>query len=263
MSLTIRVELVAEATEDVVKYLGADLLRNAFDIWNLKFDREWQEFYVCRDGDSIKAHISIFSAPEANYVSIGSVDRTAVTPLIAYLPVKGVVLMEPAIYGLIKDKISPTAVYPCDIMIVKRGGEDLPKTDQAFQLTPGDALDYSRFGTSFNLSEVPVEWAEERIRKDIIFGIRAGSRLASVASVIARLPEMAVVSGVETKEEFRMKGLGAMVSCAATREGLRRSEACVLWVRSNNLGAVRLYQRLGYRKVGDELLVDIGTGMVP
>ena len=120
MTLAIRVERVTQATEDVVSYLETDLLRNAFDIWNLRFDRERQELYVCRDGTSIKAHLSLFRAPEANYISIGALDREAITPLADYLPERGVVLMVPAAFELIRSKIHSTAVYPNDVMVIKR-----------------------------------------------------------------------------------------------------------------------------------------------
>ena len=69
---TWELEKVYDYSADVGSYLEDDLVRNALDIWNLRFENERYELYVSRrDRTKIEAHVSIFYAPEADYVSIG------------------------------------------------------------------------------------------------------------------------------------------------------------------------------------------------
>ncbi|MCL4518229.1 MAG: GNAT family N-acetyltransferase [Thaumarchaeota archaeon] len=69
--------------------------------------------------------------------------------------------------------------------------------------------------------------------------------------------------GVETRQEFRRRGYGSIVVSAAVREALKHSRCCSLFVRSDNEQALGLYWALGFKKIGEELWVDLGTGLIP
>jgi ribosomal protein S18 acetylase RimI-like enzyme len=255
-------ERVVVEEEEVVRYLEADLVRNALDIWNLKTKETRCELYVIRDADKIVGHLSIYHTPEADYVSASGKDEATIAEVLGLFPEKCVATVGASLYGPIEKVRKPTAVYQNDLMLVRRGEEKLSSPELAVRLSVGDAPAYARFGTSFNVPEVPIEWVRERLEKDVIFGMFAGGELVSVASVAARLPSISALMGVETKEKFRGRGYGTIATSAATREALRLSESCMLFVRSDNL-AVRMYQKLGFKKVGEELWIDIGTGLVP
>jgi predicted GNAT family acetyltransferase len=229
----------------------------------LRSEPERFELYVSRDGDSIGGHLGIFRTPEANYVSIGAVEKSVAAGLLELLPKKCVVFVEQSLYETIEERFQEAVVSPNDIMVVRRGEERLTDPDRAVRLSTLDAPEYSHFGTSFNVPEVPIEWVHERLHKDRVFGVFSEGVLASVASVAAWLPQMAVITGVETNQDFREKGFAVAATSAATREGLAHSESCMLFVRADNLRAVHIYQKLGYRKIGEELWVDVGTGLVP
>ena len=87
--------------------------------------------------------------------------------------------------------------------------------------------------------------------------------LVSVASATAFHPEISVIIAVETRKEFRRRGYGSSVVSAAVREALDRSRSCALWVAARNAEAQAVYGQLGFKKVGEELWVDIGTGVTP
>ena len=44
---------------------------------------------------------------------------------------------------------------------------------------------------------------------------------------------------------------------------MKYAEAAALFVRSDNYPAIRVYEKIGYRKIGEKLWVDVGTGLKP
>jgi ribosomal protein S18 acetylase RimI-like enzyme len=247
---------------DVIAYLESDINRCAIDIWNLRFESNHHEFYVARDRGTIRAHLGIFHAPEADYVTLGGHDE-GVGRLLTLIPDRAVVLVPPAAFEAARPRMKPGIVYSSDLMLVRRGEETVGPPGTAVRLTEKDAEEYAGFGASFNAPPVPVEWARERISRDAVFGVFEQGKLASIASAMAFHPEVAVIMGVETRKEFRRRGYGRSVVSAAVREALDRSKSCTLWVASRNSEAQPMYRSLGFRKVGEELWVDIGTGVTP
>ena len=260
--MAVRVDRAARDEVDTIAYLGENVLRNALDIWNLEHEGGRYELNLSRVDDKIRAHLSIYRTPEANYVNLGGSEEPA-EALLHLLPAKAVLTISPDFKGMIAKEVRYDAIYPNDIMVVGRGEEKLRSPGLAMRLAREHEVEYSTFGSSFNAPRVPLDWTRERLDNDIVFGAFSEGRLASVASVVAWLPQMALIMGVETKKEFRGRGLGGAVVSAAVQEALRRSKLCSLFVRSDNNVALGLYRALGFWKVGEELWVDIGTGMVP
>ena len=259
-----RLDLRGSHAEDseTIAHLETDLNRNALDIWNLRFEGHRYELYVNRIQGAIGAHLGIYHAPEADYVTIGGRDE-AIAPLLALIPSRAVVLLPPGALEVARGNMKPGNIYPNDLMLVRRGEESLGHPGLAVRLTEKDAEEFAAFGFSFNAPPVPVEWARERISRDAVFGAFDQGKLVSVASATGFHPDVAVIMGVETRNEFRRRGYGSSVVSAATREALNRSKSCTLWVASRNAEALAIYRRLGFKKVGEELWVDIGTGLTP
>ncbi len=256
------VETIDRPVPKVLSYLGEDLVRNALDIWALTKERSRYDLKVCSLGNEVKAHLGIYKTPEAQYTSLGG-DTAAAKALLGYIPGKAVLTIPPTLAELVRTKVRLDAIYPNDIMLVTRGEEELEDSGSVRRLGPSDFAQYSTFGSSFNVGEASKQWAKDRLSKNVIFGVFDEGKLVSVASLAVWLPKTAVILGVETKTEYRRKGFGRIVVSAAVREALRRSESCSLFVRSDNQEAISLYQKLGFKKVGEELWIDIGTGIVP
>ena len=173
----------------------------------------------------------MYYTPEAIYTSLGG-ESTAAKELLSLVPNKAILSTTGGLLSQVRMAIKYTAVFTNDFMLVRRGEEKTRNTGFARRLSQDDASEYSTFGSSFNVPHVPIDWIRERLESDIIFGAFDDGRLASVASLVAWLPEVAVIMGVETKPEFRRKGLGTAVASAAVNEGLKRSEvALFLFVR--------------------------------
>ncbi|MDG7030873.1 MAG: GNAT family N-acetyltransferase, partial [Nitrososphaerota archaeon] len=134
------------------------------------------------------------------------------------------------------------AAFLNDLIVVRRGEETLNRLTSAVRLSGDNTVEYAPFGASFNIHGSPLVWAHEILEQSCVLGIMSGGKLVSVASLVAWLPKMAVIQGVETKPEFRGKGFGSAVVSAAVQEGLKRSDCCSLSMRSGNEAAT-LYRR--------------------
>jgi ribosomal protein S18 acetylase RimI-like enzyme len=258
----IRVERASRDDSDAISYLETQLVRNALDIWNLSHEASEYVLYIGRIANRPLAHLGVYSTPEANYVDLGGIEEAA-EPLLGLIPSKAVLTVTPELGSLVRRKLRVDAVYSNDIMVAKRGGERLHHPEMAQRISRDFASEYSNFGSSFNAPRVPIDWIYKRLDEDMVFGVFLENKLVSVASLVAWLPQVAMILGVETKKAFRRRGFGASVVSAALQEALSRSETCGLFVRSDNAEAIGLYQELGFAKAGEELWIDIGTGMVP
>jgi ribosomal protein S18 acetylase RimI-like enzyme len=255
------VEKVNDDDREALAYLETNLIHNALEIWSMKSESQRHELHVRRHNGAIIAHLGIYHAPEADYVSIGGQEE-AIGELLSLIPEKGVVLLTPRAFELVRGRLKSEKAYMSDLMLVERGEERLVNPDRAVRLSEKDSEEYAALGPSFVGPPTPTEWARERILREAVFGVFEG-RLVSTASVVVPLPEIAVVIGVETRKEFRRRGYGTAVVSAATREALDRSKSCLLGVASDNEEAKGIYHRLGFRKVGEEVWVDVGTGLSP
>lgn len=77
-------------------------------------------------------------------------------------------------------------------------------------------------------------------------GIRHEGRLVSMAGERFRLPGWTEVSAVCTDPDFRGRGLAARLTMAVAAGILERGDLPFLHVEESNVGAIRLYERLGF-----------------
>lgn len=85
---------------------------------------------------------------------------------------------------------------------------------------------------------------------DCWMGIADDSGMACVGALTMTHNGGGHLRAITTLERARGRGHGASVSVALTRRGLERlSPEVTLGVYSDNAGAIRLYERLGYRRV--------------
>jgi ribosomal protein S18 acetylase RimI-like enzyme len=93
----------------------------------------------------------------------------------------------------------------------------------------------------------PGPWGSATHRYGPYYGIRIGGRLASMAGERLRLPGFAELSGVSTWPEFRGQGLAAALVRRVVRGFLARGDTPFLHCYAANVGAVALYEKLGFR----------------
>ena len=258
MGRVVRAERGDQAALD---YLQKDVFRNALDIWGLQREEKKYALYLYKARGEVASHIGFFRAPEAVYASIGG-EAGAAENLLGLVPKRAVVVCSPELLGAVKRRLRYDMIFPNDLMMVRRGEEKLKSRIEAVRLSSEHAAEYASFGASFNVAESPLEWSLEVLENSFVLGIMSEGKIASVARIAAWLPQVAVIQGVETKPDLRRRGFGQAVVSAAVQEGLKLSESCCLFVRSGN-EAESLYRGLGFRKIGEDYWVDVGTGLVP
>ena len=93
----------------------------------------------------------------------------------------------------------------------------------------------------------PGPWGRKTHLYGDYFGIRIGGKLAAMAGERMRLPGLAELSGVSTWPEFRGQGLASELVRRVVRGFLERGETPFLHCYAANVGAVALYEALGFR----------------
>ena len=88
----------------------------------------------------------------------------------------------------------------------------------------------------------------DRLRREIYFGIYAGTTLVSAAGTHVRSATsgLAAVGNVLTRLAYRDRGMATSVTSAVSQAALEEHPDVVLNVRQDNKPAVAVYQRLGY-----------------
>jgi ribosomal protein S18 acetylase RimI-like enzyme len=93
----------------------------------------------------------------------------------------------------------------------------------------------------------PGPWSEWTHRYGDYFGVRQGAGLLAMAGERLRpAPGLTEVSGVATAAAARGLGLGEQVVRAVVHNLAARGDTAFLHCRTDNAGAIRLYERLGF-----------------
>jgi ribosomal protein S18 acetylase RimI-like enzyme len=128
-------------------------------------------------------------------------------------------------------------------MVFEGGLSDAPDDPRIELLTEADA---EEMGALAYATE-PGPWSSCTHRYGPYYGIRIDGRLASMAGERLRLPGLAELSGVSTWPEFRGQGLAAALVRRVVRGFVERGDTPFLHCYAANVGAVALYEKLGFR----------------
>jgi predicted GNAT family acetyltransferase len=101
------------------------------------------------------------------------------------------------------------------------------------------------------------------IGKQPIYGVFVNDEIVSYAGSFIQLPQVWMIGGVYTNPKHRNKGYATLATSAVTQEALENAKTAALFVRSNNHPAIRIYENIGYKKIGKKLWIDMGTGIKP
>lgn len=81
----------------------------------------------------------------------------------------------------------------------------------------------------------------------LYLGIRQHGRLAAMAGERQRLPGYTEVSAVCTHPDFQGRGYARILISAVAGQIIKRGETPFLHVREDNVGAIRVYEKLGFK----------------
>ncbi len=134
-------------------------------------------------------------------------------------------------------------------MAVDEEGLEKPSIVQPVLLTTRDAEAYSSLRESQG-RPVGIDEAKRVLSEQRCYGIYENSLLVSVACRYLTLPHVGIVGGVYTRPEYRGKGYATSVTYAITRDTVMSGAVALLHVAQDNYVAIRIYEKLGYRKTG-------------
>lgn len=105
----------------------------------------------------------------------------------------------------------------------------------------------------YNAEGDPTHYRREHIVEGCYWGVVDEERLVAVAGThaIGRTHGIAILGNVFTHPRFRGRGHATTVTSAVTAALLEQVDEVVLSVNPDNIHAVRAYDKLGYRQVGE------------
>ncbi len=109
-----------------------------------------------------------------------------------------------------------------------------------------------QFMDSGSRVEITRELASKLIEKRRYYGLFVNNELVAIACRYVALPEVGVVGDVYVHPDHRGRGYGKIVTSAITRDIVGYGADALLHVNKNNETAIKLYEKLGYKIIGEK-----------
>jgi RimJ/RimL family protein N-acetyltransferase len=261
-----KVEKVDEGNRQrLVEYVKSDIIKHVFAFYDVQYDPEHTAIYAALKKERVIGYILIYSATDVLSVILECEEDAAET-LIAHTPENHFIMhTTPNLLPVIKRRFPNAKDYIENWMLVRKPEASFCSSRLVKRLrTEEDAamlakLLYERRDRPERMMTKYIEW----VTKLPIYGVFKKDTLVSYAGSFIQLPQVWMIGGVYTDPEHRNKGYALLATSAITEEALKHAEAAALFVRSDNYPAVRVYEKIGYRKIGEKLWIDVGTGLRP
>lgn len=249
--------------ERVIDWLRRGPLIDLYAVYDLTHDEANTRMQLAVEKDSIVGYLLSYLAFEYP-VRILRGSTTAVKSLINEIPKeKMIAFIDHASLDLVKKNLRPTGIWPEYNMEVRKGQEQLHDTNKARRLDVEDAGQlaslYSKVRGGFEDSDLH----RKNIAKHFYYGIFSDGHLVSVGGSYVETVDGWIIGAICTSPSFRNNGYAGIVTSALTEQALAETQRVGLNVISTNNTAIRLYEKLGFRKTGEWVLLDIGTGHKP
>ncbi|NWF87593.1 GNAT family N-acetyltransferase [Candidatus Bathyarchaeota archaeon] len=264
--MTVRIEKVDEGNKQkIIDSLKSDVVKHVFAFYDIQYMPNYTTVHAAFENDKLKGYILIYTATDFPSVIL-ECEADTVDDLIAYAPKNRFIMHAPPnLLPFIKKKLSDSKHYIENWMLVKKGEANFFTSELVRRLYSEE--DASKFALLLSSRENRPAGTVENYMKFIskmpTYGVFFNNELVAYASSFLQLPQVWMIGGVYTHPNHRNKGYSTLATSAITKEALRNSEAAALFVRSDNYPAIRVYEKIGYKKIGKKLWVDVGTGLRP
>jgi len=262
----VRIEEIDEKNKpSIIASLKSDIIRHVFAVYDIQNDPQHTTAYAAFENGELEGYILIYTAADVPSVILECEDRVA-ERLLEHAPSKKLVVHAPPnLLSAIKKRFPDAEHYVEDWMLIRKNEARFFESGLVRRLrTEEDALKLadlllSRKDRPPNTLRKYAEW----ISKMPIYGVFKEDQLVSYAGSFIQLPQVWLIGGVYTGPEYRNKGYATIATSAITEEALKTAEAAALFARSDNRPALKAYGKIGYRKIGEKVWVDVGTGLKP
>lgn len=251
--------------QHVINILRSDVIRYVFAFYDIQFEPKNTRMYVAFKNERLKGYILIYTGMEFPSVVL-ECDSGLAAKLIRYAPENRFIMhIPPSLLPAVKKRLPQAKHYVEDWMIVKQGETSYSRSKLVRRLLNKD--DASKLAmlrsTQEDRPRRTVEKQLDWISKMPVYGVFIRNDLVSFAGSFVQLPHVWMIGGVYTHPNHRSKGYATLATSAVTEEAMKHAEAAALFVRSDNYPAIRVYEKIGYKKLGERLWVDVGTGRKP
>ena len=245
--------------------LKSDVIKHVFAFYDVQYDPQHTTTYVAFEKNRLMGYILIYTGADVPSVILESEEDAAET-LIAHAPQNGFIMhATPNLLPIIKRNLSNAKDYTENWMLIRKPEASFYNSKLVKRLlTEEDAVTLAnlllqRTDRPKRMMQRYIEW----VTKLPVYGVFKEGVLVSYAGSFIQLPQVWMIGGVYTDPNYRNKGYALLATSAVTEEALRQAEAAALFVRSDNYPAIRVYEKIGYRKIGEKLWIDMGTGLRP
>ena len=262
----VKIEKISEKNKPpVIASLKSDIIRHVFAVYDLQNDPGHTMMYAVFEKGEFEGYILIYTAADVPSVILDCENRFAGRLLEHLPPSKFIIHTAPELLSAIKKRFPEAKQYVEDWMLIRKNEAKFFESKLVKRLrTEEDALKLadlllSRKDRPANTLRKYAQW----MSKMPIYGVFKEDQLVSYAGSFIQLPQVWLIGGVYTHPEHRNKGYATIATSAITEEALRTAQAAALFTRSDNRPAIRAYEKIGYRKIGEKVWVDVGTGLKP
>jgi ribosomal protein S18 acetylase RimI-like enzyme len=249
----------------VIDSLKLDIVKHVFAFYDIQHDPEHTSMYAALENEKLKGYILTYTALDVPSVILECESDTAQS-LIKHAPEDAFIMhTPPSLRPIIETRFPNARYYVENWMLVKKEQGNFFESEAVRRLcTEDDASSLAALISSRRdrLTRT-VRRCLDIISKTPTYGAFLNHELVSYAGSFLQLPQVWMIGGVYTHPNHRDKGYGTLTTSAVTEEALTHAEAAALFVRSDNHPAIRVYEKIGYKKIGQKLWVDVGTGMRP
>jgi len=249
----------------IVDLLGSDVLRHVCAIYDIQHDPEHSTMYAFVENNRLKGYILVYTALDFPSIILECNEETA-KKLIEYAPKDRFIMHTPPnLLKTVRAKFPRAKHYIENWMLVKKGEAIFSNSKLVRRLSSMEdaSMLAALLSSRKDRPTVAIEKTMHWISNTPTYGVIIGNELVAYAGSFLQLPQVWMIGGVYTHPDHRNKGYATLATAAVTQEALKHAEAAALFVRSDNHPAIRAYEKIGYKKIGEKLWIDVGTGLRP
>ena len=249
----------------LLSFLKHDIIRNVFAFYDIQYEPENTIVYAAFEDKQIKGYILTYTALDFPSIVLEG-EKKAAEKLVNYVAERQFIMhVPPNLLQIVKQKFPEAKIYLENWMSVKKNEAKFFKSNNVRRLSTMDDAEKLALllSTRKERSRTTVEKCSRLISKQPIYGVFKSSELVAYAGSFIQLPQVWMIGGVYTHPEHRNKGYATLATSAVTEEALKNAEAAALFVRADNHPALRVYEKIGYKKIDERLWVDVRTGLKP
>ena len=234
-----------------LNYLNKDRIRHIFTLCDLKNIHEKTRVWVALRNTEVTGYIFEYD----NRIVHTHGDPKNIPELLSKIDLdEPVLVVQPNHVRAVKkvfdpvERMDPLSKGKTTTFLVMKTGSDTftPTIKHAVKKLETEDLNE----TSKSLSEELKNLVQNAINRGFAYGGYENGLLVSCATISEYLEDVALIRGVFTVPSMRGQGLSTSVCSALVEESIKLGKTPMLWVSKDNLPALKLYEKLGFKQTG-------------